>query len=82
MERCKICGFERTTTKSTQYNKIKRNDAQGIRDQNMSQHWKDALQPVGPDGRENKLFTKEYGWNPHSQDPRVPKELMNPNYNR
>ncbi len=73
-ERCQFCMHEHTIQRSLTFRKVRRNDAQGVRDDNMSKHWRDALQPIGPDGRENKVFTKTYGYNPSAEDPRVKKD--------
>lgn len=72
-EECRVCGHIDHVTHTNKILKIKRNDAQGKRDQDMNHFWKDTLQPIGPDGRPNKLFEKTYGWSPNSEDPRVPK---------
>jgi hypothetical protein len=75
LERCSLCAFEHRITKSLKHHKIRRNDAQGIRDQNMTDHWRDALQPLDMEGRENKLFTKTYGYNPSAENPNTPKNI-------
>jgi len=76
IERCKICGHTESYQRAEKFRKVISNSADGFRRDQLHNHWKDVLQPVNKDGRENKLYTETYGYNPISENPekRAPKE--------
>ena len=68
IERCKICGHTESYQRAEKFRKVISNSADGFRRDQLHNHWKDVLQPTTKEGKENRLFSEMYGFNPLHPD--------------
>src|SRR3990167_9330319 len=79
--KCERCNYEETIQKRAGLVRVQTNAAEGQRLEHLSRYSDDVLQPTLKDGTENKRFTRLYGYNPNSKDPKVPKSPPPPEIN-
>lgn len=72
--KCKECNYEEKISTHQGIIKIKSRVAEGKRAEDIKNNWSDLIQPTNADGSENRLFTKLYGYNPSSENPKTRKQ--------